>query len=105
MRKVYRKGNKIISESVIDSDNTKKKGGKLTRTTIFEMDETEARRQLNWIEEELKKAKEEYKRHKHNLTPAGRQNLIYLEKQQLSESHKRYMELKELKEGYEKVLE
>ena len=104
MRRVWVEGNSIHSEMKAVVDNSKMGGGRLTRINTFIMDKAEAKRQLEWIQKGLDKAKDQAKHFKHNLSPDGRKNLMFLEKQKLVQANKEAQKLKEAKDEYEKAL-
>jgi hypothetical protein len=103
-RKVFKDANLIVSETTETIDNTTKDGGKLEKVNIFRMDRKEAERQLKWVNKEFDNAKQQYNQAKHNMTPEGRKNLMFLEKQKAQQIREYLDELKDLKEQYESVL-
>lgn len=103
-RKVWVENGEVFSEVVEESNYSKKEGGKLKRTTTFAMDIKEAKRQLGWVKEELKKATEEYNQSRHNISPQGRQNLIFIEKQKMHLAETQKNEMEELEKQYEQAI-
>lgn len=103
-RKAYKKGNLLVSETVETADYSKEGGGKIKKITTLEMDRGEAERQLKWIEQELKKASGEYEQAKHNASPAGRMNLVHIEKQKMRTARLQQEEMENLKKEYERAI-
>lgn len=105
MRKVWKEGNKIISEKIEEADYSKEDGGRMKRVVTLEMDLPEAKRQITWIEGEIKKTKSELKALRESIDRKGVQNYINDQRKRMKQFNDHLKEIRELLCLYQKAME
>jgi len=101
---VWREDDKIYSNETREEDNRKKGGGKIKVIRLFEMDEDEAKRQLGWVKDEYKKAKNDLKKLKESVSRKGIQEYLNEQRKKIRQTKEHLEDMENLKKQYEQAI-
>ena len=102
--KVWRELGTIYSKETREEDNRKKGGGKIKVIRLFEMDEAEAKRQLGWVKDEYKKAKNDLKKLKESVSRKGIQEYLNEQRKKIRQTKEHLEDMENLKKQSEGMI-